>query len=66
MSDEQVQPDEMTQEEFPVVLPLGDLIEERIDGGALDHPVQGQPSHDGGCRPLGERVEDRWEYHGNS
>ena len=56
----------MTQEEFSVILPLCDLFQEWIDGSALDDPVQGESDHDGGGRPLGERIENRGESHETS
>ena len=58
--------DEMAEQEFAVVLSLGDISKEGIDGSGVDHPVQGKPGHDRRRRPFRERVKNGWKNHETS
>jgi hypothetical protein len=53
--------DEVGQGELAGILMLGDLLEELVEGCAVDDPVQGDPGHDGGRSALDKGIEDRWE-----
>jgi hypothetical protein len=51
--------DEMAQEERAGIWSLGDLIEDGVEGGGIDHPAQSDPGHDSRGGPVGERIENR-------
>ncbi len=54
---------EMAKQEFSGVLSLGDLIEDEIDRGTLDHPIDRDAGHDGHRRFLRKRLETGWDNH---
>ena len=40
------------------VFALGGLLEEKVEGGALEEPIQGDPGHHGGRGLLNAGIED--------
>jgi hypothetical protein len=48
----------MGQGQLAGILSLGDLVEELVEGGAVDDPVQCDSGHDSGRGAFDEGVED--------
>jgi hypothetical protein len=58
--------DEVAQGELTLVLALGDLPEELVEGSAVDDPVQSDAGHHRSRSPFDERVEDGGQDHSAS
>jgi hypothetical protein len=54
---------EVRQGEFAGVLVLGHLLEELVEGGCLNDPIQGDSCHNAGRSPFDEGVEDGRKDH---